>query len=116
MGRKKYKKDFVDLRGRWIDNQRLLHEIIDLACSGSDWTVSLKPLLADDSYNNVRKVNSFQYPPDLRFAKLDGFDNENVQLKHANLTKATAFRSKFKVHLPISCSNYAANKKWTSSV
>ena len=42
MARKKYKKDFVDLRGRWVDNERLLMKIVAYSIEGSDWTIQVQ--------------------------------------------------------------------------
>ena len=93
MGRKRYKRDFVDLRGRWIDNEKLVRKIIDKAKAGDDWTSLLKPILMEDSFKTVEKIKGFQYPPDLRHANFNDLDLENANFCNVNMAKATLFRS-----------------------
>ena len=114
MARKKYKKDFVDLRGRWVDNERLLMKIVAYSIEGSDWTIQLKPLITEDSYKNVKSNNLYKNLPDLRFAKFDEFDLVGAKFQHANLQKATFFRSDSSSIKLTNC--FAADTKWNNSV
>lgn len=91
MGRKKYKANFIDLRGRWIDNQKLLLKLVVGMKNGRDWTLDLQPLLASDS--NMIPKQKFKFPPDLRHANFNEFDIEKINVEYSNFSKATFYRA-----------------------
>jgi uncharacterized protein YjbI with pentapeptide repeats len=94
MGRKKYKAKYVDLRGRWFDNPKLVRQLIDYAKNGKDWTELVKPIICEDSIKIVGQYRQYKNPPDLRMANFNDSDIEKVQLQNTDLSKATLYRSK----------------------
>jgi len=113
MGEKKYKKGFVDLRGRWEDNKKLVRKLIDYASNDKDWTELIGDILCKDSRKNVRSFKHYKNPPDLRMINLDELDISDITLRNANLLKATFFRSQANRLKFIDC--YAMDTKWAKA-
>ncbi len=51
---KKYKSNFIDFRGRWVGNRKLLSKVIDLVKIEEDWIVPLKPILTEVSNEKIK--------------------------------------------------------------
>lgn len=93
MGRKRFKADHRDLRGRWCDNRKLVDQIIVDAREGKDWTKRLKPFLVSDSEAVAPRRDGQQCSPDLRYFHFDERDLSATRFEHANFANATAYRA-----------------------
>lgn len=49
MPKRRWTTAFQDLRGRWIDNSRIVRKLVADAKEGVDWTKRLQPFLAEDA-------------------------------------------------------------------
>ncbi len=92
MSRKKWSKNFVDLRGRWKDNLGIVRRIVADARAGKDWTSRLLPFLADDAEKVVPRGHNYKNPPDLRQIILDEMDISAGFFFKASMAGATAYR------------------------
>lgn len=92
MGRKKWSKYFVDLRGRWKDNPGIVRRIVADARAGKDWTSRLLPFLAEDAEKAVPRGHNYKNPPDLRQIIMDEMDISAGFFFKTSLAGATAYR------------------------
>lgn len=113
MARKKWSKDFVDLRGRWKDNPGIVQRIVADARAGKDWTSRLVPFLAEDAEKEVPRGHNYKNPPDLRQITLDKLDLSACLFSKANMAGATAYRCS---GAELNCERAVlVNSKWGNS-
>ena len=113
MPKKRWSKKYNDLRGRWIDNRKIVVKIVQDAQCGVDWTKRLKPFLADGAETDTPNNHSYKYSPDLRNICFDKYDLSSCNFSFAGMSDITAYRS---FSTRINCSgSILARSRWGNS-
>jgi uncharacterized protein YjbI with pentapeptide repeats len=92
MPKRRWTSSFQELRGRWIDNPKIVQKIVEDSKSSRDWTLRLKPFMAEGAENVVPKGHHYRLPPDLRQVCFDKLDLSGCSFRYSALTGATAYR------------------------
>lgn len=113
MGRQRSKRNYIDLRSRWLDNRKLVSQILEDARANRDWTIRIKDFIMDGAESAAPKSHKYRNIPDLREMSLDEEDLSQVKFRGAALIGATGYRCTAK-QLEVLSSN-AERSKWCGS-
>lgn len=94
MGRKRYKNNFQEYRGRWVDNKTLVKQVIDDSQQGLDWSIRIKKFSFEYSKEELPEKHRYKYAPDLKCIIFDKCDLSKTNFSGSLLEKATAFHCK----------------------